>query len=163
MYWIGIINCYVDFGKTSVVGRRVLTTTAMQRKRRGCSRQKMVGGNFKYSTIMLWETSWGYKGACSKDQWSKFPKASNTASRNRVCNMQKYNKRYIGRDRFESTASAGRRIPSASSHRFASTYSRRPSTVFRDGRWKTIEVCIEPTFQNGSQNKRNRDMHRHMS
>ena len=73
----------------------------------------------------------------------------------------------LGRDRFESTASAGRRIsgiPNAlcQSDRFVSSYSRRPSTVFREGRWKTVEVCVELTFQNGSQNKRSSDMHRQM-
>ena len=48
------------------------------------------------------------------------------------------------------------------SDRFVSSYSRRPSTVFREGRWKTVEVCVELTFQNGSQNKRSSDMHRQM-
>ena len=47
----------------------------------------------------------------------------------------------LGRDRFESTASAGRRIPSASP--IDLPIPEDPlSTVFR-----------EPTFQNGSQNK----------
>ena len=48
------------------------------------------------------------------------------------------------------------------SDRFASSYSRRPSTVFREGRWKMVEVCVELTFQNDSQNKRSSDMHRQM-
>ena len=32
----------------------------------------------------------------------------------------------------------------------------------REGRRKTVEVCVEPTFQNGGQNKRSSDMHRKM-
>ena len=48
------------------------------------------------------------------------------------------------------------------SDRFVSSYSRRPSTVFREGRWKTVDVCVELTFQNGSQNKRCSDMYRQM-
>ena len=38
-------------------------------------------------------------------------------------------------------------------------YSRRPSdTVFHEGWRRTVEVCVELTFQNGSQNKRSSDM-----
>ena len=48
------------------------------------------------------------------------------------------------------------------SDRFACSYSRRPSTVFREWRRKTVEVCVEPKFQNGSQNKRSSHMHRQM-
>ena len=39
------------------------------------------------------------------------------------------------------------------SDRFAYTNSGRPPTVIRQGRRKTVEVCVELTFQDGSQNK----------
>ena len=46
---------------------------------------------------------------------------------------------HLGRDRFESTVPAG---TLCQSDRFASTYSRRPYTVYREGRRKTVAVCV---------------------
>ena len=67
---------------------------------------------------------------------------------------------HLGHDRFESTASAGRRIPSVSPIDLPLAIPEDP--LPSSGRRKTVEVCVEPTFQNGSQNKRSSDMHRQM-
>ena len=46
------------------------------------------------------------------------------------------------------------------SDRFAWTYSGRPSTVFHPSSRKTVEVCVQLTFQNGSHKKHGTDMQR---
>ena len=61
--------------------------------------------------------------------------------------------RYLGRDRFESTASAGRRIPSASPIDLSLAIPEDPLPSSAKG-------GVGPTFQNGNQNKRSSDMHR---
>ena len=46
------------------------------------------------------------------------------------------------------------------SDRFAWTYSGRPSTVFHPSSRKTVEVCGQLTFQNGSHEKHGNDTQR---
>ena len=65
----------------------------------------------------------------------------------------------LRRDRFESTASAGRIIPSASPVDMPLPIPEDPRRFLRR---EAEEVCVEPTFQNGSQNKHGSDMHRHV-
>ena len=56
--------------------------------------------------------------------------------------------------------SAGRRILSVSPIDLPLPIPEDPLPSSAKMRRKTVEVCVEQTFQNGSQNKRSTDMHR---